>query len=157
MPKLEPMTYGQGGRRRARAVRVSSSLAEINVVPLVDVMLVLLVIFMVAAPMMQEGYPVNLPQAQRAQPLEHEPVVLAIPSSFHRDHKVRLGNDAVPLSTLSERVKQVLEGQLSRGILLAPDADITSQELVEVFDRLQQAGVEKIGFQTQPLKTGRVP
>ena len=56
------------GRRRGRGARVSSSLAEINVVPLVDVMLVLLVIFMVTAPMMQQGLQVNLPQARRAAP-----------------------------------------------------------------------------------------
>jgi biopolymer transport protein TolR len=157
MPKLEPMHHGHGGGRRARGVRVSSSLAEINVVPLVDVMLVLLVIFMVAAPMMQQGYPVDLPQAQQAQPLEHQPIVLTIPSSFRRDRKVRLGTDAVPLATLDERVRQVLQGQLTRGILVAADADVTTQEFVEVLQSLQKAGVEKIGFETQPVKTGRTP
>jgi len=62
MPKLEQtqQSSSRAGGRRARAARVSSSLSEINVVPLVDVMLVLLVIFMVAAPMMQQGFPVSL-------------------------------------------------------------------------------------------------
>jgi biopolymer transport protein ExbD len=66
MPKLEPManSVGRSGHRRARAARVSSSLAEINVVPLVDVMLVLLVIFMVAAPMMQRDFPSTFESSQ---------------------------------------------------------------------------------------------
>ena len=64
MPKLEPIpSSGSRGGRRARGSRVTTSLAEINVVPLVDVMLVLLVIFMVTAPMIQQGFPVNLPQS----------------------------------------------------------------------------------------------
>ena len=69
MPKLQALESA-GGNRRGRARRVSTVLAEINVVPLVDVMLVLLIIFMVAAPMMQRGFDVNLPVARRAEPKE---------------------------------------------------------------------------------------
>ena len=61
---------------------MSTSLAEINVVPLVDVMLVLLIIFMVTAPMMQQGLPVNLPQARRAQPVTAQPIYVTIPATF---------------------------------------------------------------------------
>ena len=69
MPKLEPMSNGgMRARHRGRSARMSTSLAEINVVPLVDVMLVLLVIFMVAAPMMQQGFAVRLPESRRSTP-----------------------------------------------------------------------------------------
>ena len=65
MPKIH-QTAGSNGSRRGRGARVTTTLSEINVVPLVDVMLVLLIIFMVTAPMMQQGMQVNLPQARRA-------------------------------------------------------------------------------------------
>ncbi|MEI6246430.1 MAG: biopolymer transporter ExbD, partial [Acidobacteriota bacterium] len=62
---------------------MSTALAEINVVPLVDVMLVLLVIFMVTAPMMQQGFQVNLPQSKKASSISAEPVYVSVPNSFH--------------------------------------------------------------------------
>src|SRR5689334_15747031 len=106
MAKLEPMSQTPGrGSRRGRAMRVSTSLAEINVVPLVDVMLVLLVIFMVAAPMMQQGFPVNLPQARRAQQIDQTPLVITVPLTFRQDSRVRIGPDAVSLEVLPARLK----------------------------------------------------
>src|ERR1044071_9854611 len=112
MAKLDSMpNLPVRGARRTRGMRVSSSLAEINVVPLVDVMLVLLVIFMVAAPMMQQGFPVNLARSKRAPAIDQQPVVVAVPVSFRQDNKVRIGNDAVRLDVLDERIKQALAGQ----------------------------------------------
>ncbi len=96
MPKLEPMSNGIVAAADAArdAVRVSSSLAEINVVPLVDVMLVLLVIFMVAAPMMQQGFPVNLPQSRQSRAID-APVVVTVPISFRRDRRVQVDEEFV--------------------------------------------------------------
>src|SRR5262245_54255441 len=81
MPKVQQNGNGGGRGRRARGARVSTSLAEINVVPLVDVMLVLLIIFMVTAPMMTQGLAVNLPQARRATPVTAQPLYVTIPAS----------------------------------------------------------------------------
>ena len=72
------------GRLARGEARVSTSLAEINVVPLVDVMLVLLIIFMVTAPMMQQGLQVNLPQARRATPVTAQPIYVTVPADFGR-------------------------------------------------------------------------
>src|SRR4051794_27170976 len=107
MPKLEPMQNGSArmGGRRARGRRVASSLAEINVVPFVDVMMVLLVIFMVAAPMMQQGFPVNLPKSSQSKAIS-APVTVTIPVTFRKDHRAMVGQDSVPFNLLSERVKQ---------------------------------------------------
>jgi len=134
-------------------MRVSTSLAEINVVPMVDVMLVLLVIFMVAAPMMTQGYGVQLPQSKQSKPIG-EPVVVSVPMSFRADQRVRLNADIVRLSVLPERLKQLLSGQLQQNVLLAGDGAVTWQEIIEVFDALQEAGVKNVGLQTQPA-TGR--
>ena len=86
MPKVMPERRAGGGRRRGR--RVTSSLAEINVIPLVDVMLVLLIVFMVAAPMLQKGVEVNLPVAQRSQRLNDQRIYVTVPLSYRKDQRV---------------------------------------------------------------------
>jgi biopolymer transport protein ExbD len=87
------------GRRRGR--RVTTSLSEINVIPLVDVMLVLLIIFMVAAPMMQKGVEVNLPVARRADKLTNaEPLYVTIPASYRQDRRIFLDKEPLPIDVL---------------------------------------------------------
>ena len=123
MPKLD-ITHDEprsGGGRRARRARVSSSLAEINVVPLIDVMLVLLVIFMVAAPMMTQGFAVQLPESRRAQTLEQQPVNISVPASFRQDGRVYLGDEPIGLDVLAERIRQELDGQTRRNVVLSGD------------------------------------
>jgi biopolymer transport protein ExbD len=137
------------GGRRARTRRVSSSLAEINVVPLVDVMMVLLVIFMVAAPMMQQGFPVQLPQSRQSRAVS-APVTVTVPLSFRRDHRVQIGDDFVSLAVLPERARQAVEARTEKTVILAGDGGITYAELVSVMDRLKQGGVENVSLQTQP-------
>ena len=158
MPKLEPMQQppARGSGRRARVMRVSTSLAEINVVPLVDVMLVLLVIFMVAAPLMKQGFPVQLPQSKESMPLKVSPVTVSVPRSFRKDQRVRIEEESVPLSTLAERLKQALSDRAAKDVVLSMDGDVTAQEMTTVFDRLRQAGISNVGIQTQP-PIGREP
>lgn len=151
MPKLEPMQQppSRSGGRRARVMRVSTSLAEINVVPLVDVMLVLLVIFMVAAPMMQQGFPVQLPQSRQSKAIA-EPVTVTVGLAFRKNRTVYVGDDVVKLDVLPERIKQALFGQLQQNVILAGDGGITLQEMTQVFDRLYEGGVRNVAIQTQP-------
>src|SRR5215470_4530662 len=99
MPKVMATggSHGTRGRRRG-GYAVSSTLAEINVVPLVDVMLVLLIIFMVAAPMMQQGLNVNLPQSRRSPPLNgNDPIYVTVSVTHARNHLVQLGNETIRL------------------------------------------------------------
>lgn len=153
MPKLDPIpsvsNRGGGGRRRARSVRVSSALAEINVVPLVDVMLVLLVIFMVAAPMMQQGFPVRLPESRQSTAIA-SPVVVTVPSTFRRDSQLYIGEELVPVDVLAERVRQAVESRTEKHVILAGDNDVTYGDLIGVWDQLRAGGVEQVLLQTQP-------
>jgi biopolymer transport protein ExbD len=138
------------GARRTRGMRVSTQLAEINVVPLVDVMLVLLVIFMVAAPMMTQGFGVHLPQAKKAATLEAMPVTVSVPVSYARDHRVYINDELIPVEVLGERIRQALQGQLGRSVILQSDGAVITQDLISVMSLLTQAGVEKVGIATQP-------
>jgi biopolymer transport protein TolR len=155
MPKVEETQQTPGRHaRRARSLRVSSSLAEINVVPLVDVMLVLLVIFMVTAPMMQEGFGIKLPQARRSTAVS-APVTIHMPSTFKQDGRVRIGGELVRVDVLAVRVQQALMDQLDKRVLLAGDGSITLDEFTRVIDKLKEAGVTDVGYQTQPVVSQR--
>jgi biopolymer transport protein TolR len=146
MPKVQEVEHHGGSRARRR--RTSTSLAEINVVPLVDVMLVLLVIFMVTAPMMQRGVDVKLPTSRRASPIASERVIVTVPLSFRTDQKVRLGEEDVRITVLAERIRQAMLTQTNKQVFLRLDAGVTAQEFMNVIDRLRDAGVENIGLPT---------
>jgi biopolymer transport protein ExbD len=153
MPKVVATgSSGHGGAGRRRRPKVTTALSEINVVPLVDVMLVLLIIFMVAAPMMQQGLNVSLPQQRRAaaMPPQADPVYVTVPVSFGRDRRVQIGNDWVPLNVLNERMRQKLEKRDDKQVFLRSDGQITMQQIMDVMDRLKAGGVEKIGIVSQP-------
>lgn len=145
MPKVQSIEGGGGsGRRRGR--RASTSLAEINVVPLVDVMLVMLVIFMVAAPMMQRGLDVRLPEARRAEPLASERVFVTVPLAYRTDRVVQVGEDTVEVDLLPDRLQAELAGREDRAVFLRGDSEITYGELVSVMDRLKEGGVQDVGL-----------
>ena len=150
MPKVHSTNAGNGGRRRGRGSYVSTSLSEINVVPLVDVMLVLLIIFMVTAPMMQQGLSVNLPQVRRADPVTSQPIYVTIPANFGETRVVQIGDDDVRVDILHERVRQAILPREDKSLFLRMDATVTAQNIMDVMDQLKQAGVEKIGITTQP-------
>ena len=154
MPKVHP-SGGAGAGRRGRGARVSTSLSEINVVPLVDVMLVLLVIFMVTAPMMQQGLNVNLPQARRADPLNAQPIYVTIPATFPQNRFVQIGDDTVRLEVLHERVRQTMLTREDKSLFVRMDQSITAQEIFTVFEELKKGGVEKIGISSQPATVRR--
>jgi biopolymer transport protein TolR len=154
MPKVQTPDQNGGtssrARRRRGGARLASTLSEINVVPLVDVMLVLLVIFMVTAPMMQQGLAVNLPQARRADPVTAQPIYVTVPLSFRTDGRVQLGDESLSVELLQERLRQTLLARADKNVFLRTDGAVTMQEVMQVFDRLREAGVDKVGILTQP-------
>ena len=154
MPKVQQNGGSGSGRgRRARGLRVSTSLAEINVVPLVDVMLVLLIIFMVAAPMMTQGMAVNLPQARRANPVTAQPIYVTVPATFAKDRIVQIGSDDIRVDILAERVRQALLERTDKSLFVRGDGSVAYKDLVYVIDKLKDAGVEKVGLITVPVGT----
>jgi biopolymer transport protein TolR len=143
VPKLQPADATAG---RGRARRVATSLSEINVVPLVDVMLVLLIIFMVTAPMIQRGMDVNLPVSRRATEIDGERVFVTVPLDYSQNRTVYLGSEKIHIDALQERIRQKMEGISDKQVYLQGDGGVLYRDLMDVFDRLKEAGVERVGL-----------
>jgi len=131
-----------------------TTLSDINVTPMVDVMLVLLVIFMVTAPLIQQGVKVNLPQT-RAAPVEatEKKVVLSI----DRSKRVFLGEAEVSLKDLEQVLKANAKVQLDKEIYLHADRDLTYGVVVEVMAAAQRAGINNVGMITDPMTARKNP
>jgi biopolymer transport protein TolR len=145
MPKVVPGAGAPSGRS-GRGRRVATSLAEINVVPLVDVMLVLLIIFMVTAPLIQRGIDVKLPQARRATQVAGERVEVTIPGTYRQSRMIYLGKEQVRAEVFQERLRQQLEGRSDKEVFLRGDSAVQYQDLMDVIDMLKAAGVQNIGM-----------
>jgi biopolymer transport protein TolR len=152
MPKV--ITSGAGmSRSHRRGRRIGTSLSEINIIPLVDVMLVLLIIFMVAAPMLQRGIEVNLPVSARAQQISEKQLYLDVPLSFRKDRNVYLDKQRVPLVSLADRLRQQTNGDKGPQVFIRSDGGLTVQDLIAVFDELKAANVQTAGIVTgEPKK-----
>jgi biopolymer transport protein ExbD len=137
------------GGRHQRGRRVAPTLSEINVVPMVDVMLVLLIIFMVAAPMLQRGVEVNLPVAGRSTEISSERVFLDVPKSFSDDSRVFIDKEAIRIDFLAERIRQLMLTRTDKTVYLRGDGGITYQELMDVIDGLKDGGIVNIGMITE--------
>jgi biopolymer transport protein TolR len=144
MPKVMPIPEVAGRGRRGR--RVSTTLSEINVIPLVDVMLVLLIIFMVAAPMLQRGVEVNLPVARQTQKMSEARLYVTVPLSYRKDRRVFLDDDAVSVDFLAERIRQLMVSKQQREVFLRPDGAVQMQDVLDVMDRLKEGGIERVGI-----------
>ena len=147
MPKVQPIPEAGPGRH-ARGHRVATSLAEINVVPLVDVMLVLLIIFMVTAPMIQRGIDVNLPVSTRSNQIANERVFVSVPAAYRQSRIVYLDAEPIHVEVLQERVRQRMEHRADqeKEVYLRGDAGLLYQDLVNVIDLLKGAGVRNVGL-----------
>jgi biopolymer transport protein TolR len=124
----------------------SQPLSEINVTPFVDVMLVLLVIFMVTAPMFSQGLPVNLPAAEAPALVSEGPLVVSI----SRERDIFLGDRVVALGSLKGALTQEGRGSKAPEVLLKADQEVPYGLVVQVMSILKEAGVEKLGIVTAP-------
>lgn len=127
-------------------------MSEINVTPFVDVMLVLLIIFMVTAPMMVQGVNVSLPETT-AQPLPSEKEHLIV--SIDAKGQVHISNYPVAMESLQHKLSKILEGRSDREVYLRADKDIPYGRVVKVMAEIKAAGVEKLGMVTIPIEKAR--
>ena len=148
MPKVLPIP--SGGAHGGRGRRVSTTLAEINVIPLVDVMLVLLIIFMVTAPMLQRGMEVALPVASRSQEISAERLFVDVPLAFRENQQVFIDKEPIRLAFLEERVKQLLINRTDKNVFVRIDGGLTVQDMTRIGDSLKGAGVVNMGIVTEP-------
>ena len=147
MPKVHPAA-DTGPGRLGRGRRVSTSLSEMNVVPLVDVMLVLLIIFMVASPMIQRGIDVRLPVSTRASTITGERVYITLPDDFRTSQHVYLGKEKLPMTVFQERVRQLMEASAEKKVYLQADRRVIYDDIVKVIDAMKAAGVLDVALVT---------
>ena len=124
-------------------------MSDINVTPFVDVMLVLLIIFMVTAPMMVQGVDVSLPEAtsKALPPSEEEQLVITI----NKDNQVYINDFQVRPDILREKLIKILDGRESRAVYFRADRDISWGVGVHIMSEIKGAGIEKLGIVTEPV------
>jgi len=133
------MSFGRNNKR---------FMSDINVTPLVDVMLVLLIIFMVAAPMMIQGVDVNLPKTTAKNiKSQDEPLMVTV----NKEGEVFLENHAVPLDSLELKIQKIFQNRREKEILLRADKDVPYGFVIDVIARVKKAGIDKLGMVTEPL------
>ena len=128
-------------------------MSEINVTPFVDVMLVLLIIFMVTAPMMVQGLNVDLPEAT-AKPLDSEKEHLVI--TIDKEHQVFINDYQVTVESLGAKLIKILQGRSDREVYLKADKTIPYGIVVRVMAEIKGAGVEDLGMITEPAITEKI-
>ena len=131
--------------------RTATSLSEINVTPLVDVMLVLLVIFMVTAPMLQTGIDVELPETKNVKEVNPEERIII---SISREGLIYYGSDAINFFAIPERLKKDAKSPKD-SIFLRADKDVKWKDIVSVIDAVRGAGFTEIKMATKPFKEPR--
>jgi biopolymer transport protein TolR len=124
-------------------------MSEINVTPLVDVMLVLLIIFMVSAPMMTQGVDVSLPEtSSNSLPTDDESLTITI----KKNGEIYINTYQVTIDALQEKLKIILDGRMGKQVYMRADKNVAYGLVVRVMSEVKNAGVQKLGMITDPLK-----
>jgi len=127
-------------------------MSDINVTPFVDVMLVLLIIFMVTAPMMMQGVNVSLPEAtSKPLPAETDQLIITI----DKNNQIFVNDFKISLDFLQEKLKRIIESRQNRDVYLRADKGISYGMVVRVMAEIKEAGVEKLGMVTEPVTYDR--
>jgi biopolymer transport protein TolR len=134
---------GGTGKRR----QTQTALSEINVTPLVDVMLVLLIVFMVSAPLMQQGLQVEVPKTSGSTLDEsEEPIVLVI----NKQKEIHINKNQIPMSTLRTKLAAIYENKSKKEIFIQADQNVSYGFVAKVMAEVKQSGISKVGLVTEP-------
>ncbi len=134
--------------------KTQTSLSDINITPLVDVVLVLLIIFMLTAPILQSGIEVEVPKTRTVKEITEERIVITI----DRQQRVFLGNDPVNINQIASKLRQKIRDPEHQSIFLRADEEVPFGAFATVMDAVKQAGITNVSIVTQPLEPhGRKP
>jgi len=128
--------------------RVGTAMAEINIIPLVDVVLVLLLIFMLTAPMMYRGIDVNLPRAASRPTAVEERMVLTVT----KEQGLFLNDKRLTPGGLEQALRDAFKNRTDKTLYLKADAGLSYGAVVETMDRVRRAGIERLGMVTEPVR-----
>jgi biopolymer transport protein TolR len=129
--------------------RTQTALADINVTPLVDFVLVMLFIFMVTAPVLQSGIEVNVPHTRTVKEITEERLVISIDKS----QKVFLGNDPININQIAPQLKKKIRDPQHQSIYLRSDEDVPFGAFATVMDAIKQSGISNVSIVTQPINS----
>jgi len=127
--------------------RTQTSLSEINITPLVDVVLVLLIIFMVTAPVLQSGIEVNVPKTRMVKEITQERLVITI----NKEQRVFLGNQPININEIGTVLQQKFRDPSHQSIFVRADEDVPFGAFATVMDAVKQSGITNVSIVTQPL------
>ena len=127
--------------------RTQTSLSDINITPLVDVVLVLLIIFMVTAPVLQSGIEVNVPKTRTVKEITEERLVISV----DKQQRVFLGNDAVNINEIAAKLRQKIRDPKHQSIFVRADEDVPFGAFATVMDAVKSSGITNVSIVTQPL------
>ena len=127
--------------------RTQMALADINITPLVDVVLVLLIIFMVTAPVLQSGIELNVPRTRTVKEITEERLVISI----NKQQRVFLGNDAVNINEIAAKIRQKIRDPQHQAVFVRADEDVPFGAFATVMDAVKQSGISNVSIVTQPI------
>ena len=128
--------------------RTQTALADINITPLVDVVLVLLIIFMVTAPVLQSGIDVNVPKTRTVREITQERLVITI----DKQQRVFLGNDPININEIASKLRERIRDPRNQFIFVRADENVPFGAFATVMDSVKQAGINNVSIVTQPLE-----